>query len=123
MLLASGRSGDLPGCLIPFALGAYHHHMDPMSPVLAPEFVNSEVVYAKDQPQYKPLPVLRRDDGVLLSRWKLTDEAPQAIANGADLFLFNWTFNQPLQPVAIEVGECRSDILGFAKFMGLLVPL
>lgn len=77
----------------------------PVSPVLTPEYVDQEVVYAKDQPQYRPLPVLRNSQGVLLSRWKLSDEEREAIAAGADLFLYNWTFNQALQPVRIEIGE------------------
>jgi len=91
--------------------------MQPTSPVLTPEFQDLEIIYAKNQPEYVPLPVLKRSDGVVLSRWKLTDQERAAIASGADIFLFNWTFNQPLQPVAIEVGECYRDLAGYAAFM------
>lgn len=80
--------------------------MDPVSPVISAEFVDKEVVYAKDQPQYRPLPVIRNADGVVMSRWSLTLEERKAIADGADLFLFGYTFNRPLQPVHMEVGGC-----------------
>jgi hypothetical protein len=86
---------------------------NPVSPIIQ-GFADQEIIYAKDQPQYKPLPVLKKADGVLLSRWRFTDEECAAITNGADIFLMNWTFNQPLQPVAIFVGEG-----GLAEFMGL----
>jgi len=94
--------------------------MLPTSPVLAEEFVPSEVVFAKDQPEYNPLPVIRSRDGVLLSRWKLTDEERAAIAEGADILLSNWTFNQPLQPVRLEVGFTDRSQLEIAAYMGLL---
>lgn len=94
--------------------------MEPVSPVIAEEFADREVVFAKNQPQYKPLPVHRTADGVLLSRWKLSDAEREAIASGADIFLFNWTFNQPLQPVRLEIGECDRDLISMAQYMGLL---
>jgi hypothetical protein len=43
----------------------------PVSPIV-PGLKLPEVVYAKDQPQYEPLPVFKQDDGIVLSRWKLT---------------------------------------------------
>lgn len=94
--------------------------MEPVSPVLGAEFQEFERLYAKDQPEYKPLPVIRNAKGVLLSRWKLTDQEREAVAAGADIFLSNWTFNQPLQPVRIEIGECDRDIEAMARFMGLI---
>lgn len=94
--------------------------MTAMSPVLSEEFVDKERVYAKDQPQYKPLPVIKRPDGILLSRWRLTDAERKALINGADILLFNWTFNQPLQPVLMEVAEVDRSLLNVAEFMGLI---
>jgi hypothetical protein len=96
--------------------------MQPVSPVITEEFVASEVVFAKDQPQYNPLPVIRRPDGVLLSRWKLTDEEREAIAAGADILLFNCTFNQPLQPVKIEVSGFDRSLMETARFMWVVDP-
>lgn len=94
--------------------------MQPKSPVLTEEFVTSEIVYAKDQPQYIPLPVLRNKQGVVMSRWALTEEERDAIHAGADIYLSIHTFNQPLQPVRLEVGSCDRDIMSFAEEMGVL---
>ena len=58
--------------------------MTPISPVLAPEFAAAERVYAADQPEYSPLPVIRNSAGVVLSRWKLTDEERKAVVEGAE---------------------------------------
>lgn len=94
--------------------------MTPISPVLAPEFADLEVVYAKDQPEYRPLPVLKNKAGVVMSRWKLTEEEREAIEAGADILLSVCTFNQPLQPVRIEIASCERDITQIAESMGLL---
>ena len=82
----------------------------PVSPVISEQYQDQEHVYAKGQPQYRPLPVMRNSQGVLLSRWRLSDEERAAISSGADIFLYNWTFNQLLQPVRIEIGEVDSTI-------------
>lgn len=94
--------------------------MTPVSPVLTEEFMELEVTYAKEQPEYAPLPVIRNSTGVVLSRWKLTDAEREAVANGADVFLSIWTFNQPLQPLRVEIGECDRSILDIAEHMGLV---
>jgi hypothetical protein len=94
--------------------------MQPKSPVLTQEFVDMEVVYAKNQPQYNPLPALRNKDGVVLSRWTLSESERTAIAKGADIFLSVHTFNQPLQPLQIEVGECDRDLMAIATATGLV---
>lgn len=78
--------------------------MEPQSPVV-PGLEPYEIVYAKDQPQYLPLPVLRSPKGVVLSRWKLSDEERAAIAEGADLYLSMHTDFQPLQPIALQVAR------------------
>jgi len=79
-----------------------------MSPV-SPEFPDSqEVIFAKDQPEYAPLPaaIVKRDEGqAVVTRWRFTDEERAAIANGADLYLELLTFGQPLQPIRMLVGE------------------
>ncbi len=94
--------------------------MEPVSPVLTEEFVPNEVVYAKDQPEYMPLPVLRSPNGMVMSRWKLSESEREAIAAGADIFLSLWTFNQPLQPICIEIGECDRDLMSKAQSLGLV---
>jgi hypothetical protein len=90
------------------------------SPVLTEEFVPAEIIYAKDQPEYNPLPCLRSADGKVLTRWTLTDEEREAIHLGADILLTVHTFNQPLQPLRMEVGVCDRDLLAIAGEMNLL---
>ena len=73
--------------------------MKPVSPVI-PGAQEIEVVYARNQPQYQPLPVIRTKH-VLMSRWQLTDEERQHLASGGDLFLLHLgTGIQPTLPVA-----------------------
>ncbi|RJP17198.1 MAG: hypothetical protein C4529_14985 [Deltaproteobacteria bacterium] len=66
-----------------------------------------EVVYAKDQPEYIPLRCLRSNayTGSVLSRWTLTPEQRQLVAEGGDIFLELLTFGHPLQPIMIAVGN------------------
>lgn len=94
--------------------------MQPTSPVLTAEFQPAEVVYAKDQLEYMPLPVLRSPRGVVMSRWTLTPEEREAVASGADILLCCHTFNTPLQPVSLEVIGCTRDVLYAAASIGLL---
>ena len=94
--------------------------MEPTTPVLTKEFQSQEIVYAKDQPEYTPLPVHRNKRGVVLSRWKLTQQEREAIAAGGDILLSVYTFNQPLQPIRIEIDECDRDLMEIARFMDLV---
>lgn len=70
-------------------------------------------VLAKDQPQYRPLPLVQLDgpEGRCISRWTLTSEERDALIAGADLFIEQLTFNpgfqnpnQLYQPVLPTVG-------------------
>jgi len=71
--------------------------MIPVSPVIAGgEAV--EVVYAKDQPEYTPLPTFRTDN-VVLSRWRLDDTERAWLLAGNDLFITQITFGGALQPI------------------------
>ena len=94
--------------------------MIPVSPVLSPEWAEHEVGYGKGQPEYTTLPAIRNSTGVVLSRWKLSDEERKAVSEGADMFLSVWTFGQPLQPLRVEIGECDHSIIEFAEQMGLI---
>mgnify|MGYP001567924825 CR=1 FL=1 len=94
--------------------------MEAKSPVLTEEFVPDEIVFAKNQPEYLPLPVLRTKDGVVLSRWRLTDAERAAVADGADILLTVMTFNAPLQPFRIEVAEHPRSALEVAEEFGLI---
>lgn len=95
--------------------------MQPISPVLTEEFIPNEVVYAKDQPQYLPLPSIRSTTGIVLTRWKPTEDERVALANGADIYLSVHTYNHPLQPILLEVICCDRDMVEVAQRMELLV--
>lgn len=56
-----------------------------------------------------PLKVLRSPDGRMMSRWELTDEERQQIAAGGDVFLTIWTFNEGMNPVALQVMQADID--------------
>jgi hypothetical protein len=75
--------------------------MVPISPVVPGHNV-PEVVYAKDQPQYQPLPVVKDDDGTVVSRWKLTWRERLQVLFGGSIWLTVRTFNRALQPVQLS---------------------
>lgn len=63
-----------------------------------------ERVYAKNQPQYRPLRTLPARGGVsAISRFHLTDNQRKAIAEGADLYLELLHFGGPLAPSLMMV--------------------
>lgn len=85
--------------------------MKPSSPVI-PGVELPETIYAKDQPEYSPLPVFKQDDGTVLSRWRLSWRERLRVLFFGDVYLFQLTFNSPLQPVSLQVdkpGVIRND--------------
>lgn len=84
--------------------------MDPVE--LFPVEGTRPIVFAADQPQYRPLPALIYPEGVVRTEWRLTEEERQRIAAGENLRLWVWTFGQALQPVALEVTDERDEIVG-----------
>lgn len=65
-----------------------------------------DVTYAKDQPQYNPLPAARSTDAKrrVVSRWTISKAARARIAAGEDVFLEMVTYGALLQPVRLSVG-------------------
>jgi hypothetical protein len=79
-----------------------------------------EVVYAESQPEYIPLRSLRSrtPEARVLSRWSLTPEQRQMIAEGGDIYLELSTFGGPLQPIRMAVStNVNHDY--FRAFMNL----
>ena len=79
--------------------------MKPVSPVaLDPEdrWGVSEIVFAKDQPEYIPLPALKFQDGLVVTRWSLSFWERVSILFGDSVYLGLLTFNNPLQPIRIS---------------------
>lgn len=66
----------------------------------------AEVVYAKDQPPYRPLRTLPSNgpERKVLSRWALRPDQREAVARGADVYLELMTFGHPLQPIRMGIG-------------------
>ena len=67
-----------------------------MKPV---EFTEQNVVFAKGQPEYLPLPAHRTPNGAVTSCWELTAEEREEVARTGKIYLTCLTFNRPLQPV------------------------
>lgn len=75
--------------------------MQPISPV-CPYRELPEVVYAKDQPEYRQLPAYRESDGTVVTRWRLSWSERIKLLFTGDLWLTVLTFNHPLQPVKLQ---------------------
>lgn len=77
--------------------------MDPIN------FEGANVMFAKNQPEYRPLPAIR-GEGVevpVTSIWKPTDEERKQIAEGANIGLSVFTFGGPLQPQLMFVSTAK----------------
>lgn len=68
-------------------------------------FKEANTMFAKDQPQYSPLPSHKTEDGIVTSCWKFTwKERLIALFTGR-IFVSQMAFNQPLQPLRLAVGK------------------
>lgn len=79
--------------------------MKPASPVYEPSedrWGVKEVVFAKNQPQYKPLPALLFTDGLVVTRWELSFWERVKVALTGSIFVSVLTFNGALQPVKLS---------------------
>jgi hypothetical protein len=66
------------------------------------EFPEQNVIFAKDQPEYLPLPAfvdLSTPTGRTVTMWELTEEEAQQVAQTRRLYIQQLTFRQPLQPI------------------------
>jgi hypothetical protein len=83
----------------------------PVSPVV-PGMELCEVVLAKDQPEYIPLPVAPKDDGHrIVTRWKLSVAERLRILFTGNLWLSVLTFGKPFPPVLLETESPSRYIL------------
>lgn len=80
--------------------------MIPVSPVID-GYQQHEVTFAKDQPEYLPLPalVLEGIEKPVVSRWRLDDEERKKVAAGADILLTQNIFTDLYHPVRLEVAD------------------
>lgn len=62
-------------------------------------FKECNSIYAKDQPEYLPLPSHKTEDGKVTSCWKLSFWERLKVLITGRIFLQILTFNKPLQPL------------------------
>jgi hypothetical protein len=76
--------------------------MKSISPII-PGFESEEVVYAKNQPEYIPLPALPVEDGTrIITRWRFSWRERIRVLFSGDIYLWVLTFKGPLQPVMLD---------------------
>ena len=49
------------------------------------KFKGQNVIFAKDQPEYIPLPALKMPDGEIITCWELSDEELEKITKNKDV--------------------------------------
>ena len=64
-----------------------------------------EIVIAKDQPEYIPLPAVRllNPEGDLITRWELSDAEIERVIESRSIYLTMMTFNRAVTPVMLSV--------------------
>ena len=64
-------------------------------------FPGQNIVFGKDRPQYRPLPALDLEDenGEVITCWEISEEELQVITRTRRIYLSQYTFNRPLQPI------------------------
>ena len=67
------------------------------------KFKNYNIEFAKNQPEYLPLPAHISEDGTVTTCWELNDHDIENLMETKKLWLQILTFNNPLQPVMISV--------------------
>lgn len=76
--------------------------MTPITPTL-PGVDLPIVIYAKDQPEYLPLPAYRMEDGNVVTLWKFSWKERLRLLLTGKLWHEQLTFNHPLQPTRMSV--------------------
>lgn len=65
------------------------------------------VVFAKDQPEYLPLPALVYPDGKILIEWSFTEEERARIARGENLRHWIWKPHATVCPHCLQLLPCH----------------
>lgn len=79
-----------------------------MNPVTPPVHEGGVLkVFAKDQPEYIPLPASIDVEGTMITQWELTSEELSKILDGGQIRITLWfvDFKKPISPMKIEVVE------------------
>ena len=70
----------------------------------AVHFPEENITYAKNQPEYLPLPTYKDDNGLVTSCYKVTLWEAIKLVFGARVWVTIKTFNNPLQPQRLHIG-------------------
>jgi hypothetical protein len=65
----------------------------------------TQVTYAKNQPEYLPLPACVDSNGVVVTKWHLTLRERLRLMFSSHIYIQKLTFNQPLQPIRVTLDE------------------
>ena len=68
-------------------------------------FKECNITYAKNQPEYLPLPAHKTKDGTVISCWGLSFFERLKVALTGKIYLKVLTFNRPLQPLKLLVNH------------------
>lgn len=85
--------------------------MKPVSPVI-PHANLPEVIVAEHQDEYQNLPSIVLEGGIILCRWKMTDEEKAIVAHTGDVYLYQWRGENPVTPMLLQV---ETPIVGEAE--------
>ena len=66
------------------------------------EFVEQNCVFAKSQPEYKPLPAYKSEDGTVISCWRLTLRERVKLLFTGKIWVGMLMFDKPLTPIFLE---------------------
>lgn len=78
--------------------------MIPVTPPVGPA-ESTLVIYAVDQPEYHNLPAYRTVAGTVMCEFELDAAELDRVCRGGRIRLWVYTFNKPLQPIALEVAD------------------
>ena len=69
------------------------------------KFPECNVTYAEDQPEYRPLPALKKEDGEIVTCWQPSIRERLKILFTGRIWLSVLTFNKPLQPLLMSANK------------------
>jgi hypothetical protein len=70
-------------------------------------FPGVNIVYGKDQKEYRVLPAIRMPDGEVITCWEFSEEEKEILVQTGKIYLQQLTFNQPIQPIlpVVQLGD------------------
>lgn len=71
-----------------------------MTPV---QFPQANIVLAKDQPEYNPLPAFFDMQGTMVTAWQMDEDERKEFLRTGRIYLTQLTFGKPFQPVRLSI--------------------